>query len=248
MHPPLELPKLAVDPASLCSFDLELQCAPGVPQFRGVRVLREFCSEEESRQWLCAIDAGVFVPAQSGKAKQHFGAKVNFKRRRLSSDGFQGLPGYVHDVEARVARYVASGAANGDLDPALVAAFGAFEATDAFVLRYEERRGSNLDLHIDDPWAYGEGIVGVSLESDSVLTFVPGARGGGNRPLRGIRVPLPARSAVLLFGDARYAWEHAILSEDVRGRRTSLTLRTLAPTLRASEDGRRIAAIARRTL
>ena len=45
-----------------------------------------------------------------------------------------------------------------------------------------------------------------------------------------------------------YAWQHAILAPDVTGRRTSLTLRTLARGRRTTHEGQRITAIARRTL
>jgi alkylated DNA repair protein alkB family protein 4 len=228
MHPPLALPRrveahVAENPDRIPTFDLATQCVADVPGFTGVWVWQDFYSEAEARGLLDAIEQAPFAAAQSGKTKQHFGAKVNFKRRKLSTRSHVELPPYVRSIEARLAARVggASGPAN--------RAFASFAATDAFVLRYEPQRGANLDFHVDDTFAYGDAILGVSLESDSVLTFVPDSTGADSFPDTIVRVPLPARSAVGLFGPARNRWQHAVLAQDVRARRTSVTLRTLAP-------------------
>ena len=105
-----------------------------------------------------------------------------------------------------------------------------FEARDAFVQRYEPTRASNLDFHVDDEFVYGDAIVGVSLESDTVLTFVPRGVTEESLPIV-VRVPLPARSALVLRGAARRVWQHGILAADVVARRTSITLRTAGPGL-----------------
>lgn len=52
-----------------------------------------------------------------------------------------------------------------------------------------------------------------------------------------VRCRLPARSLAVLYGSARYHWEHAILPEDVSRRRTSITLRTLSDALRSTPEG-----------
>jgi alkylated DNA repair dioxygenase AlkB len=197
-----------------------------------------------------------FAPAQSGKTKQHFGANFNFNKRKLNVSRFHGLPEYGLVLEARLVD-----AFRHTLDPssadgkAMRCALANFDTTDLFVLRYQEREASNLDLHIDDTFAYGEAIFDVSLETDSVMTFVraesprhathsidPGAS------IECIRVTLQAGSAALLYGPARYEWEHGILHYDVRGQRTSITLRTLSDPLRNTEDGKRVLEVARSAL
>lgn len=286
MDPPLELPPILreqpiPDGEDIFEFDLEHQCAPGCPEFSGLRVLPDFLSEKEAATLLDEIEQRPFAGAQSGKGKQHFGVKNNFNKRSMNIRGFAGLPRYAKTLERRFRQILheteenarREGAVRRDT-PAVVRALAAFEATDVFVLRYRETAASNLDLHVDDTRAYGEAILDVSLESDSALTFARivadgnqrGAREDGeprivqngrvhcfdDTPHSGrieiVRAPLPARSAALLSGPARFDWEHGILAYDIEGRRTSVTLRTLSDDLRESEDGRRVLELARQVL
>lgn len=106
-------------------------------------------------------------------------------------------------------------------------------------LDYNETSGASIDPHIDDCWIWGERIVTVNLLSDSVLTLVP-YRGDSKRynlelsperyrcppdEERVVRVPMPRRSLLVLFGEARYSWEHCVLREDISGRRVCLAYR-----------------------
>ncbi len=210
LHPPL-------------SFEISPEAEAGGVE--GVEVVADFLTVAEEQETLAAIEARPFEPAQSGKLKQHFGAKVNFKKRRMKLGGFAGLPAYVHQLQARARAAVAP----------------SFECTDAFVLRYDPARRSNLDPHVDDTFAYGELILNVSLQSDCVLTFFEGL----DARARWVRVPMPRRSLLALRGPARFRWHHGILADDVQGPRTSITLRTLAPAQRATTDGQRLLEIAR---
>ncbi|KAK8736243.1 hypothetical protein OTU49_004888 [Cherax quadricarinatus] len=45
-----------------------------------------------------------------------------------------------------------------------------------------------------------------------------------------VRVPMPRRSLLILYGPARYDWEHGILREDIPSRRVCITYRELTPT------------------
>ncbi|MEQ8272660.1 MAG: alpha-ketoglutarate-dependent dioxygenase AlkB [Deltaproteobacteria bacterium] len=230
MFPPRELPACEVH-----DFDLESQRVPTAPDFTGVCVLRDAVDEASAAALLARIEQTPWRPAQSGKRKQHFGPKVSFKHRRLRLAGFEGLPDYIRGIEslARESFAVAAG----------------FETTDAFVLRYEPERQSNLDLHADDTFAYGEVILDLSLESDAALTFVPGTSIDDlERAKRRIRVPLPARSLLVLFGAARYRWLHGILPGDITARRTSITLRTLSDELMETDVGRSVRAVAATSL
>jgi len=255
------------------AFDLDRQCTPDYAAFSGVRVYRDFFDPHESEQLLREIEESRFVPAQSGKLKQHFGARVNFNKQRVNLSGFEGLPDYVRRIEERLRERLSHPSDDshpvGDPHPAdgaLVRTLDGFETTDVFVLRYDARDASNFDLHRDDSFAYGETILDLSLESDSVLTFVrvperdescdpPGRlRESAHEGFRDeewagaacVRVPLPARSLAVLYGPARFDWEHGILAYDVDGQRTSITLRTLSDTLRETEVGRQLVDIARR--
>lgn len=45
-----------------------------------------------------------------------------------------------------------------------------------------------------------------------------------------VRIPMPQRSLLVLYGPARYDWEHGILREDIPSRRVCITYRELTPT------------------
>ncbi len=224
MHPPWPLPEALDDPAKTCEFQLGVQQAPDCPEFQGLRVLPNFLNEAEERDLLLRIEQHPLVSAQSGKRKLHFGAKVNFKKKKLNPEAFGGFPDFVTALQRRV-RSIEDGERLGVKD---------FLCTDAFVLRYNPEKQSNLDFHTDDGFAYGEPIIDLSLESDSALTFY-------SEPLdRCVKVPLPRRSLAIVQGPARWTWQHAVLAEDVVSQRTSVTLRTLSETLKGTESGQKL--------
>jgi alkylated DNA repair protein alkB family protein 4 len=233
---------------SIHIFDPETQRAPTCPDFKGVRLYNEFLSHSDEEQLLGEIGETPLNPSQSGKRKQHYGAKVNFNKKRMNPASFHGIPRYAHALEARLrSRIREDHLLTLDARRLLEDALARFETTDVFVLRYQPEESSNLDFHLDDAFAYGEMILDVSLESDSVLTFlrgrpnseIPGMAQGLEAPVC-VRVPLPARSIAVLYGPARKEWEHAILDYDIEAQRTSITLRTLSEPLRATEEGREV--------
>jgi alkylated DNA repair protein alkB family protein 4 len=248
---------VVVDGQRVHAFDLATQRVPTLPDFRGVRVFEDLLDATEAQALLEEIERRPFAPSQSGRSKQHYGAKVNFNKRRVNVRGFEGLPGYATELVDRFAqRWAVDATPDTALarDKSLAAAFADFVPSDVFVLRYAADRRSNLDLHLDDTFAYGDLILDLSLESESVLTFYRGRPGGEvpadpDAPVQPacVRVPLPARSMAAIHGPARFEWEHGILANDVRGRRTSVTLRTLSRALRETEDGRRLLEACRRS-
>jgi alkylated DNA repair dioxygenase AlkB len=226
-------------------FDLEEQCAPTCPEFRGVHVFRDFLDAKEAEVLLRSIEKSPFDLAQSGKTKQHFGPKINFNKRKVNATGFRGLPPYADEIESRLRLFASRDPAGSESHrDDLSRALSTFRTMDVFVMRYLAQHESNLDFHADDTFAYGETILDLSLESDSVLTFLEGAAGETEADARRcVRVPLPKASLAVVFGRARFDWEHAILAYDIDGRRTSVTLRTLSPGLLESEAGGRVAIV-----
>ena len=256
MRSPLPLPPLIAsgdfspDGHGVHAFDPVTNRVPTLPGFEGIRLLPEFLTGDEAETLVARLRGAPFVPSQSGREKCHYGPRANFNRRRVNTDRFEGLPGYAFEIEARLRERAA--AAFAPADP-VHEALATFVATDAFVLRYDPARSSNLDFHLDDEFAYGELILDLSLESDATLTFYRGRPEGevddppGGTPAC-VRVPIPERSLTLVFGDARHAWEHALLAPDVSGPRTSITLRTISPILAGRPEGREILERAKRRI
>jgi alkylated DNA repair dioxygenase AlkB len=81
--------------------------------------------------------------------------------------------------------------------------------------------GASIGWH-RDATAFGPVVVGVSLGSEAVMRFQRRAAGGERRVFE---QPLPARSAYVLAGAARQAWQHSVPA--VRDERWSVTFRQL---------------------
>jgi alkylated DNA repair protein alkB family protein 4 len=44
-----------------------------------------------------------------------------------------------------------------------------------------------------------------------------------------VRIPLPPRSLLVMYGQARYCWEHMVLRSDISERRVVIAYRELTP-------------------
>ena len=79
------------------------------------------------------------------------------------------------------------------------------------------------------------------LEDDATVAFNPfrdprwpdgdrSFRAASPPPGLAVRIPLPRRSLLVMFGSARYDWEHSILRRDIVSRRVVVAYRELTPT------------------
>lgn len=208
--------------------------------YDGVYLQLNFVSPEEGQFLIEACDAMDWDLSQSGRRKQNFGPKVNFKKRKLKLGDFNGFPRFskiVHDKFKNV-----------DV-------MKDFRTVEQCALEYDPDKGASIDPHIDDCWIWGERVVSLSLLSDSVLTMTlfKGSLEKYNlsccydyinnfdrfftedRDII-VRIPMPSCSLLVLTGSARYAWEHCILRSDITTRRICLAYRELTPPY--LEDGK----------
>ena len=102
----------------------------------------------------------------------------------------------------------------------------------------EYKRGQGIGAHIDTKSAFDDGLISISLGSDSVMEFRK-ENGSGNKNedmlMTKKLVHLPPRSLLLMSGPTRYEWSHQIVTRMTdcvdgevipRKTRVSLTLRT----------------------
>lgn len=145
---------------------------------------------------------------------QDFGPKVNFKKRRVHVGNFTGLPAISRHLVDRMSKA-----------PQL----SSFKPVEQCNLDYDPLRGSAIDPHLDDSWLWGEHLVTINLLSHTVLTMSLD-RGWGDMDDGEVRVAvhLPCRSLIVLYGEARHRWKHAIHREDIKGRRVCSTFRELS--------------------
>jgi len=178
--------------------------------FTGVDIQEEFVSSEEEEGLCKEVDRRRWFDSQSGRRKQDYGPKVNFKKRKLKLDSFCGLPMYSKTL---VDRFEAM--------PSLAG----FIPVELCNLEYEVDRGSAVDPHFDDFWLWGERLVTVNLLSTTILTFTKKDDDGEHE--KEVLVLLPRRSLVVVFGPARYEWMHCIQRGHIHDRRLAMTFREL---------------------
>lgn len=202
------------DPVLKSAVREEEGSTPQCFEFPGVLLWENFVSEDEERELVSRMDQDVWRESQSGRRKQDFGPKVNFKKRRVHVGSFSGLPAISRRLLVRMS----------DL-PQL----SSFKPVEQCNLDYDSLRGSAIDPHLDDSWLWGENLVTVNLLSDTVLTLSLD-QGWGDMEQGEVRVAvrLPRRSLVVLYGDARHRWKHAIHRKDIHGRRVCSTFRELS--------------------
>ncbi|XP_041777035.1 alpha-ketoglutarate-dependent dioxygenase alkB homolog 4-like [Anopheles merus] len=209
--------------------------------YPGVYIDLAFLTTTEEADLLQGLDQLPWDVSQSGRRKQNFGPKTNFKKTRLRPAQFAGFPQLSEFVQRRFEQ---------------VPLLATFQTIEQCSLEYCPERGASIDPHIDDCWIWGERIVTVNLLSDSVLTMSPyrGEEGKTKYNLhfleqyrehllgelmdeetmagyenRIVRIPMPRRSLLVLYGPPRYQWEHSVLREDIKERRVCLAYREFTP-------------------
>ena len=230
---------------------------PALDQFSGIVVIPDFITEEEESELVDNLDKLPWDVSQSGRRKQNFGPRANFKKRKAKVGAFQGFPACTKFIQDRFQT---------------LSMLSGYRTVEQCSIEYSPEKGACIEPHIDDCWIWGERIVQLNLLSHSFLTCSPhtGARDKYNlsdvdqyprivsddsnttvifNPFNNItqssepysfnkcfqdskvavKVPLPPRSLLVMTGMARYEWEHSILREDIVDRRIVLAYRELTP-------------------
>ncbi|XP_048840324.1 alpha-ketoglutarate-dependent dioxygenase alkB homolog 4 [Brienomyrus brachyistius] len=186
--------------------------------FPGVFLWEDFVSEEKEKELVKRMDQDCWKESQSGRRKQDFGPKVNFKKQRVRLGGFSGLPASSRDLVMQMRQE---------------SLLRGFQPVEQCNLDYDPVRGSAIDPHLDDSWLWGERLVTLSLLSDTVVTMSRSDRleelqlGNVQGEVQ-VSVELPRRALIALYGEARHRWKHAIHRRDICQRRVCSTYRELS--------------------
>jgi len=124
--------------------------------FPGVKVVLEFINESEELKLLQQLEEVPWDQSQSGRRKQNYGPKCNFKKHKLRNENFTGYPAFTKFIQDRFSQ---------------IDILKDFQTVEQCSLEYNTERGASIDPHIDDCWIWGERIPTLSLLSDSVLTL-----------------------------------------------------------------------------
>ena len=179
----------------------------------GVYISYDVINPSQEKEIVKQIDSSNWISSQSGRRKQDFGPKVNFKKKKIKLDEFLGLPKYTHSLFEHL-----------KLNHPILKTFIPIEQCN---LEYDPKRGSSIDPHLDDDWIWGERLVTLNLVSSTYLILTPIASLQNKLPNCEIWINLPPRSLIVLTCKARYHWNHEIRREHITTRRIAMTFREL---------------------
>uniref|UniRef100_T1H2J4 Uncharacterized protein n=1 Tax=Megaselia scalaris TaxID=36166 RepID=T1H2J4_MEGSC len=188
--------------------------------FPGMFVEENFLSDEEGTDVTLKLDEIPWIGSQSGRRKQNFGPKTNFKKRKLKNGEFNGFPDFTKFIQEKFEK---------------TALLKSFQTIEQCSLEYDDSKGASIDPHVDDCWIWGERVV-TKYNLDLVQEYEKHLI----EPLLSdeklkvyedmvIRVPMPNLSLMVMYGPARYQFEHAVLREDIKGRRVCIAYREFTP-------------------
>ena len=223
--------------------------------FPGIMIIKEFITEEEEATLVADLDKLPWDASQSGRRKQNFGPRANFKKRKAKVGQFAGFPTDTKFIQDRFKS---------------VPILECYKTVEQCSIEYRPETGAAIEPHIDDCWIWGERIVQLNLLSDTVLTINPYVEGEkykynlrdvqaypkvvnemgevvfnpfvnkmSTKPFdfndvsfkdtTSVQLPLPRRSLLVMWGPARYQWEHSVRRADIRERRVVVAYRELTP-------------------
>lgn len=107
--------------------------------FPGVFVLPNFISIQEAESIVKGIDESSWDLSQSGRRKKNFGPKINFKKKKLRVDNFQGFSLCSKFLRKRLNE---------------VEITKDIKIIEECYLEYDKERGSHIEPHIDDCWIW----------------------------------------------------------------------------------------------
>ena len=178
----------------------------------GLTYLENYISEDEADRLVQEIDAAPWRTDLKRRV-QHYGYRYDYKARQARRKDCLGpLPALFQKLAERLTSE------------------GHFQTVPDQVIVNEYQPGQGISAHIDCQPCFGETIASLSLFSACVMRFASQTHS------QQMELQLQPASLLVLKGDARHLWTHAIparktdVFEDqkyVRARRISLTFRTM---------------------
>ncbi len=180
------------------------------PIISGLKYTPDFINAATEAALIQTIDAHPWI-TELKRRVQHYGWRYDYKARSVTNDLRIGvLPDWLQTYAVRLQQA------------------GLFNETPDQVIINEYQPGQGISAHIDCVPCFADTIASLSLGSPCVMGFTHSKTGEKSSLL------LEPRSLLVLSGDARYIWQHAIAGRKTdrrngqiiqRTRRISLTFR-----------------------
>jgi alkylated DNA repair dioxygenase AlkB len=186
------------------------EATPIAPAIAGMSYIPHYIDESTEASLLEIIDSQPWMNDLKRRV-QHYGWRYDYKARNVTSDLRIGeLPDWLQYYAVRLQHG------------------GLFTEMPDQVIINEYQPGQGISAHIDCVPCFAGAIASLSLGSSCVMDFTHSKTGEKSSLL------LEPRSLLVLSGDARYVWQHAIAGRKMdrfngqaiqRTRRISLTFR-----------------------
>ena len=85
------------------------------------------------------MNSGFWIDSQSGRRKQDFGPKANFKRKKAKIGNFDGIPIQLKNIFEKMKK---------------LSILNNFKPVEALFLEYDPLRGAHIEPHFDDNWLW----------------------------------------------------------------------------------------------
>ena len=185
------------------------------PIISGLVYIADFIDAVTEAALIQTIDGQTWITEMKRRV-QHYGWRYDYKARSVTNDLRIGvLPGWLQTYAVRLQQA------------------GYFSEIPDQVIINEYQPGQGISAHIDCIPCFAHTIASLSLVSPCVIDFTHSKTGDKSSLL------LEPRSLLVLFGDARYIWQHAIAGRKTdryngqiiqRTRRISMTFRRVKET------------------
>ena len=109
------------------------------PQIEGILVVENFITHDEENIIAERMNKGVWVDSQSGRRKQDYGPKANFKRKKAKLGTFEGIPNELESVFIKMRS---------------IPELNTFDPVEALFLEYDPTKGAHIEPHFDDDWLW----------------------------------------------------------------------------------------------
>ena len=118
-------------------------------RFNGVQIIPEFIDELEESELVNQLDLLEWDTSQSGRRKQNFGPRANFKKRKTKAgENFKGFPLCTQFIQDRFKT---------------VPSLEGYQTIEQCSIEYRPETGASIEPHIDDCWIWGERIVQLNM-------------------------------------------------------------------------------------
>jgi hypothetical protein len=125
----------------------------------GIFIKNEFITSNEEINLIDEMNKSDWIDSQSGRFKQDYGPKVNFKKKKLKLNEFKGLPMY---SKLLIDRFKTG-----------LKQLESFEPVELCNLRYECERSACIEAHKDDCWLWGNRLITINLLLSSFWLSLP---------------------------------------------------------------------------